>query len=74
MNIKTELIRVAVRALSEKTTLVPRPDATSEFINALFGIESQEDRLVREIDAATQKFTNGVRHGYQTRRSNRLTK
>ena len=50
MSIKSELIFTAVRILSDKTDLFPKPDAFSSALNSFFGVRTPEEELAEKVE------------------------
>jgi hypothetical protein len=55
MNIKSMLVRTVVQVLAAKTDIIKEQDATTKFFNSLFGVESEEERLTRELEVTVDK-------------------
>lgn len=56
MDIRTELVALAIRALSGKTSLIRKPEPFEELLNGFFGLESYDKRTAREIVAETDRL------------------
>lgn len=69
---KTELIAFAVRALSEKTTLIPKPDPMSDLITTIFGGEPYDRRLAKEIESESERAVAAVKKMNLHRKFNRI--
>ena len=58
MNIKREIIALAVRILADKTTVVRKPEPFEAFLTEIFGGESYDQQIARnvevELDRAVQ--------------------
>ena len=61
MDIKKVLISMAVFVLVEKTNLIRKPDPAEAFFANLFGIETEQDRVIRELIATTDKATEATK-------------
>jgi hypothetical protein len=62
MNMKRELIALAVRILADKTTIVRKPDPFEAIINSLFGeTESYDQRLARDVEVELTRVTETVK-------------
>ncbi len=55
MNLKIELIALAVRLASEKTNLVRKPDVFESFITEMFGGESYDRHVARTIAVEAER-------------------
>lgn len=55
MDTKTELVALAIRALSTKTTLIRKPDALEELVTGLFGGETYDERLAKDVIAEVER-------------------
>ena len=71
---KTKLIAIAVRLLSEKSTLIPKPDPLTETINSFFGIESYDMQIARGIEADTEKALAAAKTAITNHKFKKLTK
>ena len=69
MNLKTEIVALAVRALADKTSLIRKPDAFEEFINQIFGGESYDQRLAKDIVADADKLAAAAKRFKTTRQA-----
>jgi hypothetical protein len=74
MNTKTAVIAFAVRLLSEKSSLIAKPDPMSEFINRFCGIESYDVRVARAIEDDLQKVTSAAKRVSTNHKFKKLTK
>jgi hypothetical protein len=61
MNIRTELIALAVRAISEKTNLVPKPDAFSEFFAVFTTGKTYDQRVAESLEASALDAVTAVK-------------
>lgn len=61
MNLKTELVALAVRVLAEKTTLVRKPDAFEELINGIFTGKSFDQRAAENVVGKTDEVISIVK-------------
>lgn len=55
MNIKPAVITAIVRLLSDNTNLIPRQTPFEEFLNAIGGGETAEQRFARQIETAVDQ-------------------
>lgn len=74
MNIKRELIALAIRALSEKTNLVRKPDPFEDLLSTIFGGETREERLARELDESSQRAIEAAKRLNTNRKFKKITK
>ena len=74
MNIKRILISVAVCILAEKTNIVRKPDAIDGFMSNLFGIETEQERVARELDVASDKAIESAKKFVVNRKFKKVTK
>lgn len=74
MDIKRILISVAVCILAEKTNLIRKPDSTEAFIANIFGMETEQDRVVRELDMASDKAIESAKKFALNRKFKKVTK
>jgi hypothetical protein len=70
---KTDIIAIAVRLLSEKSTLIPKPDPFTETINSLFGIESYDKRIARGIEADVEKLAAATKRAIINHKFKKIT-
>lgn len=73
MNIRRELIALAIRILAEKTTLVRKPDAYESIINGLFGCETYDQRIAHGIDVELDRATEAVKRVNTNRKFKKIT-
>lgn len=55
MNIKTAIIRAAVQLLAANTNVIREETPAEAFINSMFGMETPQERVARETEAAVDK-------------------
>lgn len=55
MNVKRELIALAVRLLADKSSLVRKPDSFEMFLGSMFGTETYDQQIARKIEADLDK-------------------
>ena len=72
MNLKTEIVALAVRALSDKTNLIRKPDALEELFSALFTGKSYDQRLAEDIVADAENAAAAVKR-FKTSRQAKKT-
>lgn len=73
MNVKRELIALAVRVLADKTSLVRKPDSFELFLNSMFGGETYDQQLARQIEADLDKATAAVKRANTNRKFKKIT-
>jgi hypothetical protein len=62
MNMKRELIALAIRILANETTIVRKPEPFEAFVNSLFGeTESYDQRMARNIEVELDRATETVK-------------
>lgn len=74
MDIKRMLISVAVRILAEKTDLIRKSDSLETFISDLFGTETETERVIRELDHASDKAIEAAKKFANDRKFKKITK
>jgi len=72
MTIRREIIALAVRILANETSLVRRPELFETFINDLFGIESYDQQIARNIDVELDRATAAVKRVNLNRKFNKI--
>lgn len=60
MNIKTEIVALAVRVLAENG-IIRKPDAFNEMISEIFTGQSYDKRMANEIVAGTDKAVTAAK-------------
>lgn len=60
MNIKTEIVALAVRVLAENG-IIRKPDTFETFLTEIFGGESYDHRMANEIVASTDKAVTAAK-------------
>ncbi len=68
MNLKTELVTLAVRVLAEKTNLVRKPDAFENVISELFTGQTYEQRVANDAIGKTDEVVRIVKSVTSARR------
>jgi hypothetical protein len=61
MNLKTELVTLAVRVLAEKTNLVRKPDPFENMISELFTGQTYEQRVAQDMIGKTDEVVSIVK-------------
>jgi len=74
MNIKRELIALAVRVLADNTNLVRKPEPFEELITNLFGGETYDQRTARVIDEESAKALEAAKRFNTNRKFKKITK
>lgn len=62
MDIKTQLVAAVVRALSDKTTLIHKPDSFSEAVSVFLNGKTYDQRIAEDLVADAEKFKRAVRN------------
>lgn len=73
MNVKTELIALAVRALSEKTDLISKPDNFTEFFATFTTGKTYDERVAEQIEEFAQKSVTAARKMRTDRKFKKIT-
>ena len=71
-NIKRILISVAVCILAEKTNIIRKPDSIDLFMSNLFGLETEQERVARELDVASDKAIESAKKFALNRKFNKV--
>ena len=74
MNIKRELIALTVRFLAENTSLVRKPDAFESVLSSMFGGETYDQRLARELDESSKQAIDSAKQFVTDRKFKKITK
>lgn len=61
MNVKRELIALAVRVLADNSNVVRKPEPFEAFLTDIFGLESYDQRAARVIDEESAKALEAVK-------------
>jgi hypothetical protein len=61
MNVKREIIALTVRILANNTTVVRKPDSWECILDGLFGHESYDQRMARDIEVELDRATEAVK-------------
>lgn len=73
MNVKRELIALAVRLVADKTSLVRKPDSFEILLNSFFNTETYDQQLARKIEADLDKATDAVKRANTNRKFKKIT-
>lgn len=73
MNLKTEIVALAVRALADKTNLIRKPDAFEELFGALFTGKTYDQRLAEDIVADADKLASAAKRFKTNRQAKKNT-
>ena len=73
MNIKREIIALAIRVLAENTSIVRKPDSFEIMLNSLFNTETYDQQLARKIEADLDKATAAVKRANTNRKFKKIT-
>lgn len=60
MSLKSELIAVAIR-LAEEKRIIPQTDVFTDMFATMFGGETRNQRLAREIEQSFDKMTDATK-------------
>lgn len=74
MNLRRELIALAIRILHYEKDIRRRPEPLDTFINQLFGLESYDQKLAREIDITLDEVTEAAKRANLNRKFKKITK
>lgn len=74
MNLKIELIALAVRLVSEKTNLIRKPDSFEVLLTELFGGETYDRQLARNIEAESARAVAAAKRFSTDRKFAKITK
>ncbi len=69
MNLKRDMLAFAVRFLAENTRLVRKPDAFEELLNTMFGGETFDQRMARDLEPEVDKVLETVKKTAARRRA-----
>ncbi len=72
MNIKLELVTLAVRVLSTKTTLLPQQSGLDNFISTLLTGETFETRTAKNILAETERIAGAAKRANTNRKFKKI--
>lgn len=72
MNIKHEIIALGVRVLAE-TGIIRKPAPFEELLNTMFGGESYDQRMAREIETAAAKIRDNAQRVNTNRKFKKIT-
>lgn len=61
MNIKVEIVTLAIRALQSNTTLLRRPDTFENFISAIFTGQTIEERQAHQVVATAETLVDSAK-------------
>jgi hypothetical protein len=72
MSVRREIIAMTVRILANETSLVRKPEPFESFLNDLFGIESYDQRMARNIEVELDRVTDTVKRVNLNRKFNKI--
>ena len=72
MNIKRTLIALVVEILADRTTIVRKSDPMDNFIHAMFGVETDEQRMTRCIEETVDQVTDTVKRAKTDRKFKKI--
>ncbi len=73
MNIKHEVIALAIRLVADKTNLIRKPDSIEVLITQLFGGETYDRRLARSISEETERAVEATKRFRTNRKFKKIT-
>lgn len=56
MSAKTEIIAMVVRIVANKTSLINKPDAFESFLTTIFGEDTYDVRIAKNIEAEASRL------------------
>jgi hypothetical protein len=74
MNVKREILALAVRILAEKTNLIQKPDPSTEFFNTIFGAGTYDQRMAENLEVGIDKTTELVKRARLNREFNKIVR
>ncbi len=74
VNIRRELIALAVRVLANETTLVRKPELFEVWLNDLLGFESYDQQMARNIEVELDRVTATIKRVKVDREFKKITK
>lgn len=74
MEIRTELLALAVRIFASRTTLIRELSPFEKLYNDLLGIETFDRTIARELDAELDRVTKTVKRVNTDRKFKKITK
>ena len=72
MNLKRTLIALVVEILADRTTIVRKSDPMDNFIHAMFGVETDEQRMTRCIEETVDQVTDTVKRAKTDRKFKKI--
>lgn len=73
MNIKHEVLAFAVRLVAENTNLIHRPTGFESLITDIFGEESYDHRMARNLEVETQRAADAIQRVRTSRQFKKIT-
>ena len=61
MNLKVEILTLAIRFFNEKTGTAPVQNPWEDLLTTMFGLESPEERTARSLVEASEKIVGMVK-------------
>lgn len=74
MNLKSMLCAVAVQLLADNTNIIRKETRNEQFINSLFGIETDQQRVTRETEELFDKTVANVKRISTNREFKKIVK
>lgn len=72
MNVKRELIALAIRVLADHTTLVRKPDSFETMLNSMFNVETYDQQLARKVEAESERAIEAAKRFNTNRRFKKI--
>ena len=73
MNVKRELIALAVRLVADKSNLVRKPDSFEHFVNTMFGAPSYDQLLAYKIEKDLDNVIDATKRFNTDRKFKKIT-
>lgn len=74
MNVKRELIAALVRVLADNTTLIRKPSDFEAFLSTMFGEETYDQRIARQIEEESARVLEAAKRVNTRRKFNKIVK
>lgn len=74
MTIKTEIIALAVRLVSEKTNIIQKPNEFESLITNVLGGDSYDIRIAKDIEASLNRAMDSAKRMTIDRKFKKITK
>lgn len=73
MSFKREVIALVVRVLAQETNLVRKPEGFEVLLTDLFGMESYDRKIARELEEETDRALDAVKRFNTNRKFKKIT-